>query len=367
VLANGINDVTRSINLGNSSVAKRNCKLFIGTNKALHINIRCPQKPMLLVKHSRHSQEVVMRKKLLSILALTILVASSLVGCGQGSPSTLTIISITDGDVFVMKAGTDDWIKGEVGMSLEVGDSIKTGDDSGAEITFFDGSTIELKPGTEIEIASLDISTDTGSTTISLKQTIGSTVSRVTKILDPASSYEVETPSGVAAVRGSWLRVDVAFDDVNYEDSTTWITNLEGNIYAIGQGVELQVPEGQTCIIIFGEPPELISLEDVWVNILVCGGPPAWIYIVNNITGEWAIEEGTGKLVDGTNHLTPDTIRVTGGSYYCVWVEAPNITYNVKNCPPDWSITSAPNGGEAACGILGPDPLNAFTFTERVG
>ena len=361
MLANGINDVPRGVNLGNSSIAERNCKLFMGTSKALHINSRYPHKPKLLAKHSRHLQEVIMRKKLLSIIALTILVASSLVGCGQDSPSTLTIISITDGDVFVMKAGTDDWIEGEIGMSLEVGDAIKTGDDSGAEITFFDGSTIELKPGTEIEIASLDISTDTGSTTISLKQIIGSTVSRVTKLLDPASSYEVETPSGVAAVRGSVMLVSVI------EDGTTWITNREGNIYAIAQGVELQVSEEQQCIISPDQPPELIPLKDVWVNILMCGGPLARIYIVNNITGEWAIEEGTGKLVDGTNHLTPDTIRVAGGSYYCVWVEAPNVTYNVKSCPPDWSITSAPNGGEAACGILGPDPLYAFTFTERVG
>jgi len=112
-------------------------------------------------------------KKLLSILVLSILVASTLVGCSQ--PCTLTILSRAEGNVFVMKAGTDDWMEGEVGMSLGVRDTIKTGDDSGAEITFFDGSTIELKAGTEIEIVSLDISRDTGSTTIVLKQTIGLT------------------------------------------------------------------------------------------------------------------------------------------------------------------------------------------------
>jgi hypothetical protein len=346
--------------LGKSSVAERNCKLFIVTSKALRMNIRYPQKPELLIKHW-HLQEVAMCKKLLSILALTILVASSLCGCGQGSPSTLTIISITDGDVFVMKAGTNDWIEGEGGMSLEVGDRIKTGDDSGAEITFFDGSTIELKPDTEIEIASLDISRDTGSTTISLKQTIGSTVSRVTKILDPASSYEVETPSGVAAVRGSVMLVSVI------EDGTTWITNQEGNIYAIAQGVELQLSEEQRCIISPDQPPELITLNDVWIYVQICGAPPAWVHIINNITGEWAIEKSTGKLVDGTNHLAPNQILVAGESYYCVWVEAPNVTYEVMKCPTDWSITSAPNAGEAACGILGPDPLYIVTFTEKVG
>ena len=135
-----------------------------------------------------------MHKKLLSILALTILVTSALVGC-SGAPSdssTLTILSITEGDVFVMKAGTDEWIEATVEMTLEVGDTIKTGDDSGAEITFFDGSTIELEAGTQIEITSLDSSPDGDAKTITLMQTIGTTISRVTKLLDPASSYAVE-------------------------------------------------------------------------------------------------------------------------------------------------------------------------------
>jgi VCBS repeat-containing protein len=195
-----------------------------------------------------------MLKKLLSILALSILVTSTSVGCGQASsnPYTLTILSISEGDVFVMKAGTDDWIEAEVEMSLEVGDSIKTGDDSSAEITFFDGSTVELQPGTEIEIASLDISTDTGSTTITFEQTIGATISRVINIVDPASRYEVETLSGVAAVRGSILVVCVT------GDGTSWIANQKGNIWTRAQGVELQIPEKRKCILKPLLPPELM-------------------------------------------------------------------------------------------------------------
>jgi hypothetical protein len=194
-----------------------------------------------------------MHKKLLSILVLSILVASTFVSCGS-SPSTLTILSTTEGNVSVMKTGTGSWIEAEVGMSLEVGDSIKTGDDSSAAITFFDGSTIELEAGTEIEIASLDISKDTGSTSITLEQTIGNTISRVTKLLDRASRYEVETPTGVVAVRGSAVQVYVI------EDGTTWAINLEGDVWAVAQGVELQIPEGRQCITRLGQPPELTEL-----------------------------------------------------------------------------------------------------------
>jgi hypothetical protein len=209
---------------------------------------------MKLTRHSGRLRGPRMRKKLLSILILCILVASTLVGCEQPSeqPCTLIVYSITGGDVSVMKAGTDSWIEAEVGMSLEPGDIIRSGDNSSAEITFIEGTTIELETGTEIEIASLDYSADTDSATIGLKQTIGSIVFRVTKIVDPGSRYEVETPTGVVAVRGSAVQVYVI------EDGTTWATNLEGDIWAVAQGVELQVPEGQQCIIRPDESPELI-------------------------------------------------------------------------------------------------------------
>jgi Leucine-rich repeat (LRR) protein len=192
-----------------------------------------------------------MRRKLLSVLVLSILVASTLVSCGS-SPSTVTILTATEGNVSLMKAGTVGWVEAQVGMSLETGDSIKTADNSSAEITFFDGSTIELQSGTEMEIASLDISTDTGSTSVTLQQTIGTTVSRVTKLVDPASRYEVETPTGVVAVRGTVVQVYVT------EDGTTWVAVLEGEARVTGEGVEVQIAEGQQCVVRPDESPELI-------------------------------------------------------------------------------------------------------------
>ncbi len=213
-----------------------------------------------------------MFRRLLSVSASCILVAATLVGC-ESSPSTLTILSIADGDVFVMKAGTDEWIEGAVEMSLGVGDKLKTGDDSGAEITFFDGSTMELEAGTQVEITSLDFSADTDITAVTLMQTIGTTISRVTKFLDPASRYEVETPTGVVAVRGSGVEIHVG------EDGTSWACNLEGDIEATAQDVDLQIPEGRCCIMRPGHQPEL-----------------AWRLAISSTTGGVVTMPGEGAL-----------------------------------------------------------------------
>jgi uncharacterized repeat protein (TIGR01451 family) len=233
-----------------------------------------------------------MSKKILAILALVVITVALLAGCGQeppsgeisetplpsspapsdsgtvasipddssestppattiAAPSTLTVLSISVGDVLVMKAGTDEWIEAQVGMSIEAGDSLKSGNDSTAEVTFFDGSTIELEPGTQIQVTTLDIAADTGATTILIKQEIGDTISRVTKLTDPASRYEVETPAGIAAVRGSVMLVEVL------SSGKTKVTNIEGDIRAISGGEEVPIPEGRICSITPGQPPKL--------------------------------------------------------------------------------------------------------------
>jgi hypothetical protein len=198
------------------------------------------------------------------MLALAILVASTVIGCGGGTPcpSTLTILSVTEGEVLVMKEGTQDWVPAQEQMELDVGDGVKTGGNSSAEITFFDGSTMELGAGTEIEILSLDIVCSTGVTIITLAQMIGDTISRVTAILDPASTYEVETPSGVAGVRGTRMEIRVFRDNWSYVDGTALVTNWEGSVYVIAQGVELDVPEGERCLMILGQEPNLMPVAN---------------------------------------------------------------------------------------------------------
>ena len=201
-----------------------------------------------------------MHKKLLAMLLLSVLVASTLIGCeGGGSPcpSTLTILSITEGDVSVMKEGTDNEMPAGPEMELKVGDTIKTGDNSSAEIIFFDGSTMELEADTEVKILSLDLVCGTGVSTITLEQTIGTTISRVTKLLDPGSSYEIETPTGVAGVRGTIVKVTVEY--VTPQIIHTLVENWEGTVYVIGQDMELDVPVGRTAIVEADQEPEIVN------------------------------------------------------------------------------------------------------------
>jgi len=313
------------------------------------------------------SEGKIMNKKLLLAVALSLVVIVSLIGCkGKGSDSKefvpafiqpvetvpsqaepeptppplpddakpLTMLSITEGEVLIRKANSASWIKAEVGMTLEKDDTLKTGSDARAMVTFFEGSTIELEPGTEVSVIELGIA-DSGSTTINLGQEIGRTVSRVKKLADTASSYEVQTPTGVGAVRGSTMLVDVS------PNGNTIIRNLGGSVSAIVNGIEYAIPEFMQIELspdglVLGVPTSILSHIMVMPSVLsvpvdttqsftaqgydvdgnaVNGLPYAWSCAnavagsINPATGEFTAGRTTGTFTDA---IQVTSVGVTG-------------------------------------------------------
>ena len=163
-------------------------------------------------------------------------------------PSSLTVLSISGGDVEVQKKGKTAWEKGREGMTLEPGDKIRTAAGGQALITFFEGSTVDIQDSTEISLEEIGIKADQ-STTIRMKQEIGKTISRVKKLMDSGDRFEIETPSAVAAVRGSTMFVGVAITRV------TSVGNMGGKITVTAMGKEVTLPENTHTTVNPGEPP----------------------------------------------------------------------------------------------------------------
>lgn len=198
------------------------------------------------------------KKKLLIIAVSLVVIVSaiivSIVAFPKKDSDQLSVLSIQEGTVLVMKAGTNNWVEAQTGMVLGESDIINVSNDSLAGITFFDGSTIELAATTKIQIKDLEPAGADSIRTISLKQDIGRTVSRVKKLADPTAKYQIETPSGIAAARGTTIVVDV------YLDGISKIFNEEGSVFVTGQDVEILLPEGMQSIILPGQAPSLPSL-----------------------------------------------------------------------------------------------------------
>jgi hypothetical protein len=145
-------------------------------------------------------------------------------------------------------------------QSVRAGDRVRTGSGASARLVYFEGTTIDLGPDTGIRIERL-ARTDGGNVVTRLFQSAGSTVSRVVRLVDPAASFEVETPAATAFVRGTTPRVEVA------PDGSTRVTNVpdgtEGLVVVIGKDqntTRVTLRPGQRTSVQPGLPPSLPGL-----------------------------------------------------------------------------------------------------------
>ena len=105
------------------------------------------------------------------------------------------------GTAAVLKADGSPLSPAPSGLSLGVDDQVSTLAGSGALVTFFDGSEIEL--GSDATIVIREMARQGTAVSFRIESVFGSTVHRVIQFSDPASFYLVESPSTVASVRGT--------------------------------------------------------------------------------------------------------------------------------------------------------------------
>ena len=87
------------------------------------------------------------------------------------------------------------------GTLVRSGDEIRTLTESGAAVTFFAGTEIEL--GEETTLVIEQAARDGSRVEISLRQVFGVSLHRVQALTDPGSTYRVDVGGAVAVVRGT--------------------------------------------------------------------------------------------------------------------------------------------------------------------
>lgn len=140
------------------------------------------------------------------VLAL-VLGAVGLLGGGRalGAATTLTILS---GEVSVRHGIGSPYVTGIDGEVLRSGDGVRTALDARAVLTYFEGSTVTIEPGTDLAID--DAMPVPGGSSVVMTQIAGRTWHVVTKLVGGSSKYEVRTPASTASVRGTAFEVDTA-------------------------------------------------------------------------------------------------------------------------------------------------------------
>ncbi len=203
-------------------------------------------------------------------------------------------LEVLDGIVALSHDGQT-FTQGEDGDLVEQGDVVRTGEGSHAVLTFFDGSTIEVEPESELIVQTLK-ATSAGDIVMEMQQNLGRSWHVVSRALTPNSKYEVRTPTTTASVRGTAFLVAV---------EPTGKTNLQttdGLVRAAGGGVMVEIPPGfQTDVEPGGAPDAPTPAPPA----------PSLVKIILDPTPNAAVTDANGRTVGVINGLP---IRYVPGS-----------------------------------------------------
>jgi ferric-dicitrate binding protein FerR (iron transport regulator) len=137
-------------------------------------------------------------------LLLAVLVAACVNPNPTPSPRTAELSELRN-TVEARASGADQWQTASEGQNIAAGDGVRTGDEARARLDLSDGGILRLGANTEFELTELSpgetdpatrLQVGAGHVWISVSKALGN------------GAFEVDTPNGVAAVRGSLMGVE---------------------------------------------------------------------------------------------------------------------------------------------------------------
>jgi hypothetical protein len=166
------------------------------------------------------------------------------IGCQSNpAPSPLSAsLSELSGKVDTKQAGQEDFTPASADTALEVNGQVQTGDDGRVRLDLSSGTIIRVGPSSFFTLTAND--EVEGGLATRLKLDIG----KIFIILNGGSA-DVETPSGVASVRGSYMKVEV--DPVTFD---IYITCLEGDCSANNPAGAVNFTNGQKVVLFHRDP-----------------------------------------------------------------------------------------------------------------
>jgi hypothetical protein len=188
-------------------------------------------------------------------------------GAAQPTPSPQSavqsaILSESSGSVGVQPNTDEDFISAVDGYVLNEGGRVQTGDDGRVRLDFTSGTILRVAPSSIFKLEA-NTTADDG-----LITTIGLELGRLWIILN-GGQLKVETPSGQAAVRGSYMGVE-------WKDGVLLVTCLEGTCTFQNETGEYTIPPGSQLETTGpGEVPVITAMSEEEIQQWLAANPEA--------------------------------------------------------------------------------------------
>lgn len=181
------------------------------------------------------------RNFLFACMIMIIMLAAGCKPTVESSPLSAALSELS-GTVDTKQAGDSAFLPASANTVLDVNGQVQTGDDGRVRLDLSSGTIIRVAPSSLFTLISND--EVEGGLATKLKLDIGKLF-----IILNGGSADVETPSGVASVRGSYMKVEV-----DPETLDIYITCLEGDCSASNPAGAVSFTNGQKVVLFHRDP-----------------------------------------------------------------------------------------------------------------
>lgn len=186
-----------------------------------------------------------MKKRHNIVFSTALVIVLLAIGHGFAVP----VVNLMVGDVQYQKGGDTVWLAAKQGQELALGDLLKAGTDSYAEIVD-GGNVIRLNAESTIKMSTSVVNEEKSS---SISLFIGSILLKIKKLSKDDQGFGVETPTAYCAVRGTEFVVASG-----YEGETLVQVN-EGVVTLRGDEKEVTIKENEESIVELGGEPSRVT------------------------------------------------------------------------------------------------------------
>lgn len=213
------------------------------------------------------------------------------------------------GDVKVQRKKSPKWIKARPNMVLRENDAVRTFVESEALIQTSEGNTISLKEKSTLELSAFKKGAG-GATNTGVKILTGNLMANVKKLVNKKSKFEFETPTAVAAIRGTKVGFDV-------DKEKTDIRVYEGRVYVVpkGQKKGAELKSDEMTTIVRGQKEVVIKTlsekEDETRSVVDTTEGKIVLKVISPENGQ-IVSPGSQVVVSGKVDLVGASVKVQG-------------------------------------------------------
>lgn len=221
-------------------------------------------------------------RSLIVLIAPLLLIAALSINAPAADAAPYAEVIRLAGPVTLTRPPSTKVINAKQGLKLFAGDVLKVGEEGKTQLKFQPNTLVLIKENSVLTLSEL---APQGRTRASL--TAGSLIANLKEALSPGATFELETPTAMAIVRGTVYEVEITPNADESQPPRVDFYGYEGDVEITSGGEVFHLTAGARLLFEYGVLPQVLTHTRVLADIMQMFSEDYWKNVAKNrVEGE---------------------------------------------------------------------------------